>query len=458
MIKISSLNVRGLHDVQKRRDIFCYLRNKKFQINCLQDTLFSESLDPYIRAEWGGEAVFSSFSTNQRGVCILFNNDFEYKILQVKADGGGNYLLLDVEVERKRFTLVTVYGPNEDTPDFYVKVAESIEEIGNETCIICGDFNLVQDQDLDTFNYLHVNNPKAKECLWNIKDEFNLVDPYRELNETARRYTWRKPNPLKQARLDFFLVSECFMSSIKQIDILPSYRSDHSPIVLLFQVNDFKKGKGLWKFNNSLLKDIEYANIVKQCIQQTKEQYMVPIYSYEYVRNNQNLSIQLTISDQLFLEVLLTEIRGKTIFYSAYKKKQKNLREAELQQEIELLEEKEPLDLNQIEGKKMELEMIRKEKIQGLLIRSRLRWAEEGEKPTKYFCSLESRNYINKTIPKVIKDDGNIISKQEEILNEIQLFYSTLYKNYDHDADVNIENVFDNLKDHPILTEEEKMN
>ena len=72
--------------------------------------------------------------------------------------------------------------------------------------------------------------------------------------------------------------------------------------------------------------------------------------------------------------------------------------------------------------------MIRKEKIQGLLIRSRVRWAEEGEKPTKYFCSLESRNYINKTIPKVIKDDGNIISKQEEILNEIQLFYSTLYK------------------------------
>ena len=67
---------------------------------------------------------------------------------------------------------------------------------------------------------------------------------------------------------------------------------------------------------------------------------MVPIYSYECIRNNQNLSIQLTISDQLYLEVLLTEIRGKTISYSAYKKKQKKLREAELQREIELLEEK----------------------------------------------------------------------------------------------------------------------
>ena len=102
--------------------------------------------------------------------------------------------------------------------------------------------------------------------------------------------------------------------------------------------------------------------------------------------------------------------------------------------------------------------MIKKEKIQCLLIRSRVRWVEEGEKPTKYFCSLESRNYINKTIPKVIKDDGNIISKQDEMLNEIYLFYSTLYKNYDHDTAVNIENVFDNLKDHLFLTEEEKMN
>ena len=45
-----------------------------------------------------------------------------------------------------------------------------------------------------------------------------------------------------------------------------------------------------------------------------------------------------------------------------------------------------------------------------------------------------------------------------QLLQLFQLFYSTLYKNYEHDAAVNIENVFDNLKDHPILTEEEKMN
>lgn len=50
--------------------------------------------------------------------------------------------------------------------------------------------------------------------------------------------------------------------------------------------------------------------------------------------------------------------------------------------------------------KKKELESIRKEKLLGHMIRSRARWIEEGEKPSKYFCNLESRNYLNKTIKK----------------------------------------------------------
>ena len=36
--------------------------------------------------------------------------------------------------------------------------------------------------------------------------------------------------PLKQARLDFFFVSEALMSSIDDINIFSSYRSDHSTL------------------------------------------------------------------------------------------------------------------------------------------------------------------------------------------------------------------------------------
>ena len=73
-------------------------------------------------------------------------------------------------------------------------------------------------------------------------------------------------------------------------------------MVLSLKLNEFTKGKGLWKFNNSLLKDIEYAKLIRDCIQQTKEQYMIPVYNIEYISNNENFPIQMKISDQLFLE------------------------------------------------------------------------------------------------------------------------------------------------------------
>ena len=78
-----------------------------------------------------------------------------------------------------------------------------------------------------------------------------------------------------------------------------------------------------------------------------------------------------------------------------------------------------------IDSKKEEFENLRKDKPQGIIVRSRVRWAEEGEKPAKYFCNLESRNYSNKIIPKVVKDDGNTVINQEDILIEVKNFIKT---------------------------------
>ena len=57
------------------------------------------------------------------------------------------------------------------------------------------EFNVVQDQNLDTFNYLHVNNPKAKECILTIKDE--LIDPYRESHEFEKMFHMAKTPSFK---------------------------------------------------------------------------------------------------------------------------------------------------------------------------------------------------------------------------------------------------------------------
>ena len=54
--------------------------------------------------------------------------------------------------------------------------------------------------------------------------------------------------------------------------------------------------------------------------------------------------------------------------------------------------------------------------MEGILLRSRANWIEHGEKPSKYFCSLEKRNFINKNVTKVIDNDGNIHTDQKIIL------------------------------------------
>ena len=113
-------------------------------------------------------------------------------------------IILDLELEGQRFALLNIYGPNEDSPDFFSKVQEIIEEYDNEYVIISGDFNLVYNQELDTLNYINVNNPNAEDIILNLKEELNLIDPFREIYENSRQYTWRKRNPIKHARLVFF--------------------------------------------------------------------------------------------------------------------------------------------------------------------------------------------------------------------------------------------------------------
>ena len=121
------------------------------------------------------------------------------------------------------------------------------------------------------------------------------------------------------------------------------------------------------------------------------------------------------------------EIRGKTISYSAFKKKKNNELENKLCEDIQVLEENENVNTKLLEEKKNELLNFRKEKLKGHYIRARAKWIEDGEKPTKYFCNMESRNYYSKLISKIVLNDGRIVTDQKEILTETKCFYQNLY-------------------------------
>ncbi len=312
------MNCRGLHDFMKRKDVFNYLRKNGNHILCLQDTHFIQSEESIIRAQWGGEHFFSPGKTNARGVSTLLGNNFEYKILDSSIDNSGNFLALKILLGNCfSLSLVNIYGPNNDSPEFYHKINSVLDNFMSDFILICGDWNLIQDPNIDCYNYTAINNPKSRDCVIKLKNDYNLVDPWRVYIPDLQKYTWHRKNPVKMSRLDFYLISEELLTKIEDVKIVNGYRTDHSIVELTITLSEFKKGAGFWKFNTSLLKDADYVNKVKQVIRDVVGDYSLDIDSENIPIEN----IRLSINDSLFLEILLLKIREMTIKYSSKLKK-----------------------------------------------------------------------------------------------------------------------------------------
>ena len=84
----------------------------------------------------------------------------------------------------------------------------------------------------------------------------------------------------------------------------------------------------------------------------------------------------------------------------------------------------------------------------GNMARSRVSWLQNGEKPSKYFCTLEHQKYIDKTIKKVCFQNGKTIPEQVGILHYVKEFYANLFQSKDNKIpDINIT---ETIKNDPI--------
>jgi exonuclease III len=402
-IRLISMNARGLGDRIKRNDIFTRIKEQNVSIACIQDTHFDSKLIKKVKAEWGFRAESTSYSSNSRGVCVLFNNNVEYTIRKVNVDPNGNFIINDLTITNCiRLTLVNIYGPNSDNPDFYQQLQNKIDIFENNSILMCGDWNLVLDPTVDTFNYKNINNPKSRDAVIALAAENELVDVWRSFHERDRQYTWHHKHPIKMSRLDFILVSEDIMSVISNSQILPKYKSDHSPVAIDILVTKHTRGTGYWKFNNSLLNDMDFVKMIKDSIINIKTQYATAEF-VDKVVNYPNNVIQFTINDQLFWETLLLMLRGKIINFASQKKRKSGEEELNLNKLILEIENSIKLDPNlyvdnieRLDALNNELECLRKQKINGMIIRSRAKWTELGEKSSNYFCNLENKNFVNK--------------------------------------------------------------
>ena len=109
-LKILSLNIHGLCKQEKRRAIFCYLKNKKHQSLAFKKHFQKKEDETIWHAEWGGPIIFSHGSEHSRGVCILAKPN-GYPLETIETDEEGRYILANMELATENLFVVYVYAP-----------------------------------------------------------------------------------------------------------------------------------------------------------------------------------------------------------------------------------------------------------------------------------------------------------------------------------------------------------
>jgi len=267
--------------------------------------------------------------------------------------------------------------------------------------------------------------------------EFDLVDVFRVKNPNRESYTYESKALKLYSRIDFFLLPQHQIPWVEQIETLVSNAPDHRAVKLKFKCPNNRRGPGLWKFNNSLLDDEGYVNLIRESYSCISEKYA----GQEDKR--------------LKWELVKMELRGITIPYAKNKARNLRKREKDLQKRLNELDQLicdsvDSAQVNHLEAEffqlKHELCFIYENKGKGSIVRSKTKWTEQGEKPTKYFLNLERRNYNHKKIMELKQSDNTSLTKEAEILKEIEIFYKNLYTSTNFLENALFENFIENLE------------
>ena len=285
--------------------------------------------------------------------------------------------------------------------------------------MIAGDLNLALDPNKDAINRKN-NNSKSAAVLNEYMESADIVDVWRQKNPDKFCFTFQKRKPREMfVRLDYILINQGLVAQTQDVKILPAFKSDHGAVVLNLNLIKSTKHTGLWKFNNSLLKDSNYTSSVSELIQ-------------NLMQNSQHRGL----SKASTWERLKSEIVCKTKEYA----KERSIR---LRQDFTFMQKrltKLLSEFNSTENSSIKkqkdiqiaecnayLEQYIEYKAQGARVRSRLCWWEYGEKSTSYYLSLEKIRSSNKSIKVLVKADNTMTKNEKEILQEQHAFYKRLY-------------------------------
>ena len=315
------------------------------------------------------------------------------------------------------------YFPTRDKEKEQLKFLNTLEKIISEMWsreyefVLGGDYNLMMDRNLD---YMGSNAParnKFNETFEDFLDRYRLVDIWRNKNPNKKQFTFKQKQPVVQTRLDYWFVSSNLEKNANSCDILTSITPDHSGVKLQFNslVDNYVFGKSYWKLNNSLCEDKGFVDIMSEKIRGLKEEFSPQISS-----------------KILLWDFMKMKMREFIIKFSKENAKNRRLQMKSLEKEISELEKRLTVNsprsmIDDIRDKKITLSKLYEYSKQGLRVRSRAEWVEEGENNVQYFEQLLKSNKKKTVIKELYNEEREIITDNNKILNIIKDFYENLY-------------------------------
>ena len=409
MFKLLSINSRGF-DLRKENLVFDYVRSSDIDLCFVQETSLSDSsVLRSLASRWRGPSFWSPSIGRHGGTLTLLSERFDASVLSWRKDTAGRVVSLLVQFNSFKINLVNIYAPTNltDRKDFFDTLHEFF--LPSDATILGGDFNAYE-SDLDK----HGGVFSPSKFLSDFRSAFRFVDIFRKLHPHTRDCSWFSSDFSIGSRLDKFFISLNFVRFAQSCHISPCCFSDHDFVHLHFVLNnDFPRGPGLWKFNNSLLQDLDFCSMISDRI------------------DDLSSCIDSFPSVKLWWDFLKRSLQAEIISFAAENRRKLNHERVVITNRLigcrQRLVQGDDSAAAEIVALDSQLKSLTFRDLEGVKTRSRAQWLEEGEKPTPFFFKLERERAERNSLSSILNSDGIEVFSRDEIERAHVLFYANLF-------------------------------
>jgi exonuclease III len=429
-------------------------------------------------------------SQNKRGCAILLKKSLSFVVHDRREDLEENFLLLRISLAGTHFIIGSVYGPNNVNPEFFTRLKDGINSIGNYPVILVGDWNCTYSSDPilsnnDCINMTSVPNLRHSRLVDEMCVDLGFEDPFRALYPSKKEYTYipRAGQKKNRSRIDFFLVSSSLLQNNFDCNIGESLLHscfDHKNIELVFK-RKINRNSNPQIFNSTI--DVPESEI---CVWTTVvEQYLIhaDINNLEggirsqqehlgrigrakkafrdagpplFLRSPENITeeivqersriltgieetkyffinsgifnISLAVDPDIFLEILIISVRNEVLNYQTFLKKTGNIFKDELLNSMKNLKNNYAENILQIATIEKRLALINESELRSKIENLSQFEILNGERMTPFFLNLFRGKKKEVTLAGILDKHGNEFESDAKRHESIVEYFEDVYK------------------------------